>query len=307
MPICSPYVSSFCYTFIVLTPVSITAFYAFLPFTQEQLQVIQSDLKQFGADHHMRGLVLLAPEGINGTVSGSDEVITQWKEHLTEKFGRIIFKDSSADHEVFRRFFVKLKPEIVCFKDENIQPQGSHKHLIPEEFHRVLQEEDVVILDARNDYEVAIGKFENAVDPKIRRFHEFPEYVKQSGIPKDKKVLMYCTGGIRCEKALIAMEQQGYENVYQLEGGILAYLQKFPEGKFKGECFVFDHRVAVDQHLQPSQVYGLCPHCGDPGDLQITCSCGKTQKVCALCSRNETKKTCSKRCANEAAKRMLVS
>lgn len=289
------------------TPCSITAFYAFLPFSQEQLRAIQAELKQFGATHNMRGLVLLAPEGINGTVSGSNEVITQWKEHLTERFGKIVFKDSSAEHQVFRRFFVKIKPEIVCIKDEKIQPQGSRKHLSPEEFHRALQEEDVVVLDTRNDYEVAIGKFDGAIDPNIKRFHEFPAYVAQSGIPKDKKVLMYCTGGIRCEKALIAMEQQGYEHVYQLEGGILAYLQKFPEGKFQGECFVFDHRVAVDQHLQPSSVYQLCPHCGDPGDVEITCACGKMQKICKNCQCDQVKHTCSKRCANERKKSLVVS
>ena len=293
------------YTAFVSTPVSITAFYAFLPFTQEQLKTIQAELKQFGMDHGMRGLVLLAPEGINGTVSGTDDVIKLWKEHLTSQFGDIIFKDSGAGRTVFRRWLVKIKPEIVSIKKEEIRPSGKHGHLSPEEFHRALAEENIVIIDTRNDYEVAIGKFQGAVDPGIKKFHEFPEYVAQSNIPKDKKVLMYCTGGIRCEKALLAMEEQGYKNVYQLEGGILAYLQKFPEGKFEGECFVFDHRVAVDQHLQPSQVYGLCPHCGDPGDVTITCSCGKQQKICALCGRDEAKKTCSKRCANMMRKKLV--
>lgn len=288
------------------TPVSITAFYVFLPLSKEQLKNIQSDLKEFGRSHNMHGLVLVAPEGLNGTVSGTAEVIAAWKQHLTSQFGKIIFKDSSAEREVFKRFFVKLKTEIVCIKDEKIQPQGSHKHLPPEEFHRVLQEEDVVVLDTRNDYEVAIGKFAGAIDPKIQKFHQFPEYVAKSGIPKDKKVLMYCTGGIRCEKALLAMEQQGYENVYQLEGGILAYLQKFPQGKFEGECFVFDHRVSVDQHLQPSSVYELCPHCGDPGDVPVTCSCGTKRKICVPCSKVEVRKTCSKRCANEAKKRVFA-
>lgn len=254
----------------------------------------------------MRGLVLVAPEGINGTVSGSSEVIALWKQHLTNQFGNIIFKDSSAEGEVFRRWFVKLKPEIVTIKHEAVQPKGRHHHLSPEEFHRVLQEEEVIVLDTRNDYEVAIGKFEGAIDPKLKKFHEFPEYVKQSGIPKDKKVLMYCTGGIRCEKALLEMEQQGYENVYQLEGGILAYLAKFPNGKFEGECFVFDHRVSVDQNLKPSSVYQLCPHCGDPGDVPVTCFCGTQQKICAPCCADEVKKTCSKMCANQAKKRVFA-
>lgn len=290
----------------MITPVSITAFYAFLPFSQEQLKDTQAELKQFGADHDMRGLVLLAPEGINGTVSGTAEVIAEWKQYLTNKFGPIVFKDSGADRKVFRRWLVKLKPEIVCIKKEEIKPSGKHGHLTPEEFHKALAEEDIVIIDTRNDYEVAIGKFQGAVDPGIKKFHEFPEYVAKSNIPKDKKVLMYCTGGIRCEKALLAMEEQGYNNVYQLEGGILAYLQKFPQGKFLGECFVFDHRVAVDQHLQPSQTYGLCPHCGDPGDVTIRCFCGKQQKICALCmQKEEARNTCSKRCANMLRKKLV--
>lgn len=253
----------------------------------------------------MQGLVLIAPEGINSTVAGSAEAIQRWKDFLIAKFGPIVFKDSHAEKNVFSRFSVKIKHEIVGIKNPSLRPSGRRKHLTPEEFHDMISHGDAVILDARNAYEVALGKFRNAVDPAISAFHEFPGWAKSAGIPKDKKVMMYCTGGIRCEKALMAMESEGFQNVYQLEGGILAYLEKYPHGAFEGECFVFDHRVAVDSHLQPSLIYDICPHCGDPGKRLITCVCGEQQKICNKCSMKDAGETCSKRCRNEVRKKTV--
>ncbi len=279
---------------------AITASYTFRDIPEADLPALKKELMEFGTAREMRGLALIACEGINATVSGSAEAIAAWKDLLTEKFGEMIFKDSHAGKQVFRRWSVKIKPEIVGLKDASIRPSGSHNHLTPAEWHAMLEREDVVVLDARNTYETAIGKFENAVDPAIKSFQEFPEYVRQSCIPKDKTVLMYCTGGIRCDKAIYAMEKEGYKNVFQLEGGILGYLEKFPEGKFNGECFVFDHRVAVDGHLEPSKIYDLCPHCGDPGKELIACLlCSKEQKICSDCGAEESKKTCSKNCCNK--------
>lgn len=281
---------------------SITASYAFVPIETSRLEELRREITAFGAEREMKGLVLLASEGINSTVLGNTQAIAEWKELMAKTFGPMEFKDSEADRQVFRRWSVKIKPEIVGLKDPRVRPQGKHRHLSPEEWHAMLAEEDVVIVDARNSFEYAVGKFRNAIDPGTRAFHEFPAAVAKAAIPKDKKVLMYCTGGIRCEKALIAMEAQGYENIYQLDGGILGYLEKFPEGKFEGECFVFDHRVAVDGTLRPSKVFGLCPHCGDPGDMAIRCGCGKEQKICSICAKDEAKRTCSKRCAHERRK-----
>jgi UPF0176 protein len=281
---------------------SVTAFYKFLPIAAASLESLQQQLTVFGKVHRMGGLVLLAKEGINGTVCGSVESIDQWKKLLTESVGGLEYKDSEASTMVFRRWSVKLRPEIVALRQEGISPGGEHKHLTPEEWNKMLESDDVVVLDTRNTYETEIGMFEGAVDPQLTSFQEFPDYVKRAGIPKDKKVLMYCTGGIRCEKALLAMEKQGYEHVYQLKGGILAYIKKFPRGKFDGECFVFDHRVAVDQELQPSSRYSLCPHCGDPGDCHVTClRCQKASVICTKCNATEACRTCSKRCRNEYA------
>jgi predicted sulfurtransferase len=167
--------------------VAITASYAFFDLEEAKLKHLQTALTAFGKTRGMRGLVLVATEGINSTVSGTSEVIAEWKKHLTEQFGAIVFKDSSASRQVFRRFSVKIKPEIVGLKQQGIKPAGKHKHLSPAEWQQMLEKEDVVLIDTRNDYEVAIGKFAGAIDPQIKSFQEFPEYVKQSALPKDKK------------------------------------------------------------------------------------------------------------------------
>ncbi len=254
----------FGFTFSVPQALSITASYAFFPLTSEELPALQAQLKAFGNEQGMKGLVLLAPEGINSTVCGTPEAIAAWKQTLRMLKDDIQFKDSAADGLVFRRWSVKVKTELITLKQPGITPSGTHNHLSPSAWRQMLARGDVVVVDTRNDYEVALGKFRGALDPKLKHFQDFPEAVRAAAIPKDKTVLLYCTGGIRCEKAVLTMEAQGYSDVYQLEGGILAYLEEYPQDAFEGECFVFDHRVAVDQHLRPSVVYQLCTQCGDP-------------------------------------------
>lgn len=277
---------------------AITAFYKFIDLPEEELETIQQELLQFGQDTELCGLTLLAHEGINGTIAGPKAAIEAWEAELTRRFGEITFKRSQADTQPFKRWFVKIRQTIVNL-GQPVSPNGKHNHISPEEWDNMLQQDDVVVIDTRNDYEVAIGKFEGAIDPNIKTFQEFPEYVKNANIPKDKKVLMYCTGGIRCEKAIFEMEKQGYEHVYQLDGGILRYLQERPEGTFKGECFVFDHRVAVNKDLKPSEQYALCPHTGDPADTKISCKfCGETAKVHNSCVSVPELNSCSKNCAH---------
>lgn len=279
---------------------AITAFYKFFRMEEADVQRVRDALDAKGMELDMRGLTLIAPEGVNGTVAGSKEAIQAYKELLEELCGEMIFKDSSAEQQPFKRWFVKIRKEIVGLGKTDVYPETTKNcHLTPTEWNEVLDNEDVVLIDTRNDYEVEIGTFKNAVDPKLKQFSEFPEYVKKSGIPKDKKVLMFCTGGIRCEKALIEMKNQGYEHVYQLEGGILKYLEECPHDKFEGECFVFDHRTSVNQELDPSEVYHICPHCGDPGKEQITCDrCEADAVICERCKKKEYLNTCSKNCAH---------
>jgi len=277
----------------------IAAHYKFFPLEEAKLEELRSNLFTFGEGLNMSGLVIVGAEGLNGTVAAqSEEVLRQWKDHLESIFGEITYKDSFADTQPFKRWFVKIRAEIVSLGDTEVVPNGKNNHLSPEEWDHMIDSEDVVILDTRNDYETEIGVFEGAIDPKLHCFQDFPEYIKKCDIPKDKKILMYCTGGIRCEKASIEMQRQGYENVYQLDGGILRYMQERPQKKWKGECFVFDHRVAVNEDLMPSQRYGLCPHCGDPGDQNITCEhCQKPAMSCVKCIKSLNRQTCSKDCA----------
>jgi UPF0176 protein len=280
------------------SPYSVTAFYKFQRLERDALSSICTFLREQGKELGICGLLLVAPEGINGTIAGSPEDIERIKQILSDKFGEIIFKDSVSVDKPFKRFKVDLREEIVSLGKPEIAPEGTEtNYLTPEEWNRILEQEDVVLLDTRNTYETAIGTFKGAVDPGLSRFSEFPEYVKQCGIPKDKKVLMFCTGGIRCEKAALEMKSQGYEQVYQLDGGILRYLAESPARFFEGECFVFDHRVAVTQSLEPSARYKLCPHCGDPGDVRITCMrCDAHAVICQACSLYQERRTCSLNC-----------
>ncbi|HLC75531.1 MAG TPA: rhodanese-like domain-containing protein [Candidatus Peribacterales bacterium] len=255
--------------------ITITASYAFFPLTQAEIVALQQELKIFGNERGMKGLVLIAPEGINSTVCGTTDAIAEWKVRMRILKNDIVFKDSHAERLVFRRWSVKMKPELITLKQPGIEPTGKHHHLTPHEWKRMMERDDVVIVDTRNWFEVAIGKFRNAIDPTIRCFQDFPDAIKASSIPKEKTVMLYCTGGIRCEKAVLTMEAQGYTNVYQLEGGILAYMEQYPHDAFEGECFVFDHRVALDQELQPSTTYHLCKQCGDPATKTACKSCTK--------------------------------
>lgn len=278
---------------------SISALYKFTPLEAHRLAELQKQLQTLGDERKLCGLLLIAEEGVNGTIAGDEMPMKMFEDTMIELFGPIVFKRSQSINKPFKRYKVKVREEIVTIGDPHMHPDSDqHRHISAEEWHRVLDEEDVIVIDARNAYETAIGTFKGAVDPKLKTFQDFPGYVREANIPKTKKVLLYCTGGIRCEKAKLAMEKEGYTNVYQLQGGILKYLEEFPEGHFRGECFVFDHRVAVDQHLQPSQKYHLCPHCGDPGNEHISCvRCNEKAVICVACKDKE-KVSCSKDCAN---------
>ncbi len=280
----------------------ISAFYKFISLTPENLPGLREQVEQKLSSLGFFGLFLLGTEGINATILGEAEKMHEVKGFLTDLFGPIEFKDSPGKPRAFLRLRVKIREEIVTLnRPDLVPPQGPNRHLKPVEWHKKLQEPGVRILDTRNDYEVDIGKFRNAEDFKISEFSEFPGMLKKSDIKKDETVLIYCTGGIRCEKAILEMNEQGYNNVYQLEGGILNYIEKFKEdGLFDGECFVFDHRVAVTNQLQPSETYKLCPHCGQPGVTKIDCDqCGRPEIVCDKClEKSAHNKTCSRNCAH---------
>ncbi|MCH2535685.1 MAG: hypothetical protein MK008_14685 [Bdellovibrionales bacterium] len=281
----------------------VTTFYKFFPIDKQSLSIYQSSILAKGEELGIYGLLLLGTEGVNSTLSGEPKKLEEMKNFLKTTLEQpdLFFKDSWAPKNPFKRYKVKVRKEIVTLGTPELVPEKEqNNHLPPNEWHEMLQREDVVVIDTRNHYETEIGKFKQAMDPNIKDFKEFPEYLEKAQIDKDKNIMIYCTGGIRCEKAILDMHRKGYKNVYQLEGGILNYMQHYPQGDFEGECFVFDHRVSVDGHLNPSKTYSLCPHCGNPGKEVINCKqCDKEAKVCHHCLEKDAEihSTCSKNCA----------
>jgi UPF0176 protein len=297
--------------------ITIAAFYHFGPVPADSIEILRAQLEENGRSLGLKGLVIFAREGLNGTICGdSKDVVEQWLTSASKLLGfpRLIPKWSDAPSEPFRRFGVRIRDEIVTLGNPEIHPlaPGSATHLSPDQWDEMMASGDAVLVDTRNWYETRIGTFKGAVDPKIEEFSDFSGFMKskaQDGaIPTDKKIMIFCTGGIRCEKAIVEMHNSGFEQVYQLDGGILNYLKERrepkpdqkPGGNFEGECFVFDHRVAVDENLLPSVTYTLCPHCGQPADQSIDCvRCDVHAQICVTClAKEDALKTCSKNCAN---------
>ena len=220
-------------------------------------------------DNQIFGTLLLAAEGINGTVSSTREGIDKLLAWLDEQPGleNIDSKESYDSKIPFYRTKVKLKKEIVTMGVEGIDPKETvGTYVQPEDWNALISDPDVVLVDTRNDYEVKIGTFKNAIDPKTTTFREFPKWSKENLDPNtNKKVAMFCTGGIRCEKSTAFLKEQGFDEVYHLQSGILKYLEKVPEkdSLWQGECFVFDNRVTVDHNLEAGS-YDQCHACRMP-------------------------------------------
>jgi UPF0176 protein len=219
--------------------------------------------------HQVKGTILLAREGINGTIAGPPEGVYAVLEFLRHDphLSDLTHKESFSEKPPFYRLKVRLKREIVTMGVPHINPsQMAGQYVKPEDWNQLLDDPDVVVIDVRNDYEVAIGTFSGAINPKTTSFSELPEWVRQEPALRNKpKVAMFCTGGIRCEKSTAFLRTEGFDQVYHLEGGILKYLETVPaaESRWEGECFVFDERVAVGHGLVPGQ-YELCRGCRHP-------------------------------------------
>ena len=245
----------------------VCALYRFV--TLDDYTLLQKPLQDFLHQHDIKGTLLLAREGINGTVSGSAEAIQALLTHLDQdpRLAGIDVKFSYDDSQPFYRAKVKLKKEIVTMGVEGIDPkQVVGTYVEPKDWNALISSPDVVLVDTRNDYEVQIGTFKNALNPHTSSFREFPAYVQQHLDPtKHKKVAMFCTGGIRCEKSTAYLKEQGFDEVYHLHGGILKYLEDVPaeESLWEGECFVFDNRVTVNHALEKGQ-YDQCHACRMP-------------------------------------------
>ncbi|NJR72774.1 MAG: rhodanese-related sulfurtransferase [Scytonema sp. CRU_2_7] len=219
--------------------------------------------------HEVKGTILLAPEGINGTIAGSRQAIDSIFSFLRSdsRLADLEYKESYADDLPFDRMKVRLKKEIVTIGLPGVDPNELlGTYITPKDWNALICDPEVTVIDTRNDYEVSIGTFKGAENPHTGSFREFPDYVRNHLDPKKhKKVALFCTGGIRCEKASSFMLSQGFQEVYHLKGGILKYLEEVsePESLWDGECFVFDQRIAVRHGLEVGS-YDMCPSCGHP-------------------------------------------
>ena len=215
----------------------------------------------------LKGTVLLSPNGINFFVAGTHEAVEQYVSFLEtdNRFQDIPLHISYSEYQPFKRMLVRLKNEIISLGMDEIRPsERTGQYIQPKEFKKWLDEgKEIIILDTRNDYELRVGTFENAIDLDIKSFREFPEASKKLDQDKTTPVVMFCTGGIRCEKASVVMENQGWENVYQIKGGILGYFKECGGAHWNGDCFVFDKRVAVNPELEESD-HVLCFECRNP-------------------------------------------
>jgi UPF0176 protein len=219
--------------------------------------------------HQIRGTVLLAHEGINATVAGSRAAVDALLNWLRkdQRLAKIDCKESYTDSQPFNRTKVKLKNEIVTMGVEGIDPKRTAgTYVDPKDWNLLISDQEVLLIDTRNDYEHQVGTFKNAINPNTKSFREFPQYVKEQLDPvQHKKIAMFCTGGIRCEKSTAYLKEQGFEEVYHLKGGILKYLEEVPEQEtlWQGECFVFDERVTVNLNLEKGG-YDQCNACRMP-------------------------------------------
>jgi UPF0176 protein len=245
----------------------VAALYYFIAL--DDLPALQAATKDICVRHNIFGTILIAPEGINGTIAGAPDDIDIIMAYLDKTYsitkGEVKF--SHASSQPFNRMKVRLKKEIVTLRAPEADPTKIvGQYVDPAQWNEIVSDPEMVVIDTRNDYETAIGMFAGAIDPKTANFTDFKDYVAKNLDPaKNKKVAMYCTGGIRCEKASSYMMAQGFETVYHLKGGILKYLETIPadQSRWNGSCFVFDGRVAVDHGLEES-AYNICYGCRMP-------------------------------------------
>ncbi|OYU34617.1 rhodanese-related sulfurtransferase [Novosphingobium sp. PASSN1] len=262
------------------SPITVAALYRFARF--DNPPALRAPLLALGEAHAIKGTLLIAREGVNGTIAGSAEGIAAVIAHIRALPGcaDLDVKYSTAAEMPFGRLKVRLKREIVTMGQPEIDPLASvGTYVAPHDWNALISDPDTIVIDTRNDYEVAIGTFANAINPETRSFREFPEWFRRErerllGQGKQPKVAMFCTGGIRCEKSTAFLKAEGVEEVYHLKGGILRYLEDVPpeHSLWQGECFVFDERVALGHGLATGE-YTLCQACGSAVPKGERCPC----------------------------------
>ena len=254
----------------------IISLYSFFPFQEDLIRDLKKALSKIEKSNDLTGLLIMAREGINGTICAEEnviEIVMNTIIKFTDK-NELNLKVSYSKKKIFKRLKIKIKKEIVTMGISEIDPlKDSGTYIDSNSWNKLIKDENTIVIDTRNHYEVSIGSFRNSINPNTRNFSEFPKwiennlekYLKKLG---PKNIAMFCTGGIRCEKATSLLKKKGYKNIYHLQGGILQYLDDISEENlFEGECFVFDKRVALDHELEKGS-YSICHACGMPVSIQ---------------------------------------
>lgn len=274
----------------------------------ENLDIYREEHHLFCIDHNIRGRIIISPEGLNGTVSGLKEDCEKYMAyiHADPRFAKTEFKIEGHDKHAFTKIHVRVKPEIVHSSLRHLDPnEKTGKHLAPEEFKALKDQEDAIILDVRSNYEHELGRFKNAITLDIENFRDFPEKVKELEHLKDKKIFTYCTGGIKCEKASAFLLEQGFKDVYQLHGGIIKYGLEAGGEDFEGKCYVFDNRIAVDINKVNPTIISTCHVCCTECDRMVNCAnptCNEHLPICEKCGW-ELEGACSISCQENPDKR----
>lgn len=279
-------------------------YYAFVPISEPE--VFASEHREFCQRLGLKGRILVSEEGINGTVSGPRDICDQYRAalHADPRFAKMPFKIDEVEGHTFEKMFVRVKKELVTFRaDLSSDPNTITGHrLAPSQWKERLERGDAIVLDGRTDYEYDIGHFRGAIRPDVESFREFPTWIREHlGDKKNVPILTYCTGGVRCEKLTAFMINDGFTDVYQLDGGIVTY-GKDEETKgalWDGLCYVFDSRIAVEiNHTEDRKVVGRCIHCDAPTERYINCAnqfCNKQHLTCIACEQ-QFDHTCSVAC-----------
>jgi UPF0176 protein len=278
----------------------------------EGAEQFASDHLQFCKSLNLFGRIIVADEGLNGTVSGTDESCKMYMDtlHADPRFAKIDFKVDDVEEPSFIKMHCRYKAEIVFsgLRDPSvINPEiKTGIHLEPQDFVKMKDDDDVVIVDVRSNYEHSIGRFKNAITFDIENFRDFPQQINELAKFKNKKIVTYCTGGIKCEKASALLLHEGFENVYQLHGGIIKYGKEAGGEDFEGKCYVFDNRVAVDVNSVNPKVISTCRNCGAHTTKMINCAnpeCNEHFTQCDACGE-QLDGACSDACQEHPRKRV---
>ena len=258
----------------------------------------------------LKGRILLGEEGINGCVYGTKSQVEKYKNELRKNhlFSDIEFKENAAEKPAYRKMFVRVRKEIVNF-GFNVDLKNGGGYLTPLKLKEMLdRNENIALVDMRNDYEFRIGRFRNALNLPIENFRDLPKTIDNIKNFKNKKIVAYCTGGIRCEKASAFLKENGFDNVFQLKGGILKYGEEFPDTYWEGKCFVFDDRLAIQLNKNNVESLTECEWCKKKCDDYVNChnlDCDKLFICCESCRENHNK-SCSEECANAPKRRKEI-